>query len=146
MRRSGERLVEPTTRTANQSFERLTDRRSTSPLGGSGYEILEVLDLAPTNDQAPDPMRFVALNIGQTALEADERINLMDFAVQNADDYLYYAFFDFGMARPNFQSSQGGDSGEGFVTFAVLEDAELSSLLAQPDFQAPHERIARFGE
>jgi len=117
-----------------------------SPIGGSGYEILEVLDPAPTNDDAPDGMRFVALNIRQTALQADERINLLDFAVQDADGYLYYAFFDLGMARPNFQSSQGGESGEGFVTFAILEDAELVSVLAQPDFMAPHEHIARFGE
>ncbi len=91
-------------------------------------------------------MRFVTLDIHQEALVDNERINLLDYAVQDTEGYLYPAFFDLGMARPFFPSldAAAGGMSEGWITFAVREDAELLVVLAKPDFEAGFEPIATF--
>lgn len=105
---------------------------------GSKYTV-NAVDLAVVpvgSSKPPAGKRWVAVDVTQEGVTADDSFNSFYFFIQDKADYVYDGTFAFGAGKePTFQSGKlaAGQKVRGWLIFEVPIDAVVISVLAQPE-------------
>lgn len=105
---------------------------------GSKYTVNAVeLNVVPVGSSKPPAgKRWVAVDVTQEGVTADDSFNSFYFFIQDKADYVYDGTFAFGAGKePTFNSGKlsPGQKVRGWLIFEVPTDAVVISVLAQPE-------------
>lgn len=112
---------------------------TTTEAKGSKYTVNAVQDNIPSTNQFSQPkpgMRWVAIDVTQEGVTANDPFNSFYFGVQDADDYVYDSTFASGAGKtPTFQSGtlQPAQRVRGWLIFEIPAAAVLEAVLVEPD-------------
>ena len=124
------------------------DIGTTVEIGGSSYTLNEIIDPAPAGILgASQGNRLVALDITQVGISVNgDSYNLLNFAVQDTDGYLYTPSLVGADVGPPFSSGEltAGQIVRGWVAFELPESARIISISATDGVFGTRTSVADF--
>ena len=110
---------------------------TTVEAGGSSYTVNEIIDPAPEGGfRAKDGNRLITIDVTQKAIDDEEPFNLLYFAAQDSDGFVYEpSLYSSAIMEPSMGSGELG-SGQlvrGWVSFEIPDTATLISILVEPE-------------
>ena len=129
--------IQPTAAATQTPQESIVKIGTTVEAGGSSYTVNEIIDPAPEGGfRAKDGNRLITIDVTQKAIDDEEPFNLLYFAAQDSDGFVYEpSLYSSAIMEPSMGSGELG-SGQlvrGWVSFEIPDTATLISILVEPE-------------